>query len=132
MDATDDDRDRFGAPLRGGRLGFRQMQWAEAAYDDVVVRHLKSADRDDSAAETPTVRGARKNDMPTTFTHTGPGGDKLAIVRYATPDPRRFPGPRPAWVTFHGGGWSAGARPIPCPAKALAERGIVTLRASIA
>ena len=41
MDAVDDDPDRFGPPLLGGRLGFRQMQWAEAAYDDVVVRELR-------------------------------------------------------------------------------------------
>ena len=43
VDAVDEDPGRFGPTLRGGRLGFRQMQWARAAYDDVIVRALGPA-----------------------------------------------------------------------------------------
>ncbi len=134
MDATDDDRDRFGASLRGGRLGFRQMQWAEAAYDDVVVRRLKSADRAAARKRRRSAAPTRTRCRPaTTFTFTGSGGDELAIVRDASPDPQRLPGPRPALETFHGGG-RVGGTPVQfrAPAEALAERGIVTLSARIA
>ncbi|MEM8494576.1 MAG: DUF1961 family protein, partial [Planctomycetota bacterium] len=40
IDAVDDDAARFGPALNGGRLGFRQMQWTQGAYDDLTVHAL--------------------------------------------------------------------------------------------
>jgi len=40
IDTTDDDPRRFGPPLNGGRLGFRQMQWTRGSYDNLRIHRL--------------------------------------------------------------------------------------------
>lgn len=112
-------------------LGSAGMASAQQAANPASVPAPPAPAGTAVAATAPTSAAAAPAALPrkqiVNYKHVAQGDLILQIVR---PAPAQFPGPRPAIVFFHGGGWRTGS-----PAKfkpfseALAEHGVVGISA---
>jgi acetyl esterase len=79
------------------------------------------------AASTSAALASLPRKQTVNYKHVAQGDLILQIVR---PDPAKFPGPRPAIVFFHGGGWRTGSpTTFKRFSEALAEHGVVGISA---